>query len=268
MQDAHPKRPLAVVTGASSGIGYELAKVLSENGFDLVVAAEDKGIVEARQALAAHGVAVEAVQVDLASPSGTRELDAHLQALGRPVDALVLNAGVGVGGDFVDTDLDAELKLIQLNVVSPVQLCKRIAQRMAERGAGRIMFTSSVASTAPGPHYAVYAASKAFIQSFAQAIRNELKDSGVTVTALMPGATDTNFFARAGMEDTKAGAGPKDDPADVARQGYDAMMAGKDHVVAGSLMNSVQAGMAKVLPETVTAAMQGRETKPGSAPAP
>jgi short-subunit dehydrogenase len=268
MDPTQPKR-LAVVTGASSGIGYELAKQFARHGFDLIIAAEDRGIVEARQAIAALGVAVEAIQVDLATFEGVAEFYRQIHADGRPVDALALNAGVGVSGDFArETDLKDELNLISLNVVSPVHLCKLVAKDMVAAGRGRILFTSSIASTAPGPFYAVYAASKAFIQSFAQAIRSELKDTGVTVTALMPGATDTNFFERAGMEDTRAGAGDKDDPAEVAAAGYEALMAGKDHVIAGAFKNKIQGVAAKILPETVTAAMQRRQTEPGSAPQP
>jgi uncharacterized protein len=129
-------------------------------------------------------------------------------------------------------------------------------------GHGRVLFTSSLAAEMPGPYYAVYAASKAFVQSFAEAIRIEVKDKGVTVTALQPGATDTNFFARAEMLDTKAGKAKKDDPADVARQGFEALMAGKDHVVAGSYMNTIRAGVAKVITEVQGAKLQAKSTKP------
>jgi short-subunit dehydrogenase len=136
---------------------------------------------------------------------------------------------------------------------------------MARRGAGRVLFTSSIASTMPGSYQAVYNASKSFVQSFAEAVRNELKDTGVTVTSLMPGPTDTDFFARAEMEDTKVGAGPKDDPAEVAKQGFEALMKGDDHVVAGSLRNRAQAVAAKVLPDTVKAELHRRMAEPGSA---
>src|SRR4051812_25735285 len=241
-------KPLALVTGASSGIGYELARVFAENGYDLVIAAEDAGIVEAKQAFEGMGAAVESVRVDLTKAAGVEDLWRRTQALGRPVEVAAINAGVGLGGPFKDNDLDRELEIVDLNCRSVVHLSKLVVRDMTQRGRGRILFTSSIASTMPGPFLAVYAASKSFDQSFAQALRNELKDSGVTVTALMPGPTDTKFFERADMEDTKVGASPKDDPAQVARQGFEALIAGKDHVVAGSIKNRIQATAAKVIP--------------------
>jgi short-subunit dehydrogenase len=146
-----------------------------------------------------------------------------------------------------------------------VHLAKRIVKDMVERKDGKILFTSSVVSTMPGPFEAIYAASKAFVQSFSQALRNELRDTGVSVTSLMPGATETNFFHRAGLDDTKVGQAEKDDPAQVAKQGFDALMAGKDHVVGGSFKNRVQVAGAKILPETVTANIHRGMAAPGSA---
>lgn len=257
-------RPLAVVTGASSGIGYELAKVFAKNNFDLIVVAEDPGIAEAASVFRSMGGYVEALQADLATFDGVDKLYGRIKTLARPVEAIALNAGVGVGGRFADTDLAAELKMIQLNVISLVHLTKHILRDMLAEGHGRILFTSSVAAEMPGPYYAVYAATKSFVQSFAEAIRYEVKDSGVTVTALQPGATDTQFFARANMLDTKAGSGKKDDPAVVAQDGFDALMAGKDHVVAGSFKNKMQVGLGKFMSEAQGAGVQSQSTKPGS----
>ena len=259
------KRPLAVVTGASSGIGYELAKVFAKNGFDLLVTAEDPGIIEAAASFQEIGGSVEYIVADLAKMDGVDALCEKIQALQRPVDALAVNAGVGVSGEFVTTDLQREINMIKLNVISTVAITKFVLQDMVQRGRGRILVTSSIAADMPGPYYAIYAATKAFLQSFSEAIRVEVKDKGVTVTSLQPGPTDTNFFARADMLDTKAGVGPKDDPADVAQDGFDALMAGKDHVVAGSFKNTVQSTLGKVIPETVGAKMQGQQAKPGSA---
>jgi short-subunit dehydrogenase len=259
------QRPLAVVTGASNGIGYELAREFAEHGYDLVIAAEDGGIVEAKQAFERLGAGVESVQVDLAEPRGVEELVRRMKASGRPIEAVAINAGVGVGGPFKDTNLDAELNIVDLNCRSVVHLAKHVVREMVERGSGRILITSSIASTMPGPFEAVYAASKAFDQSFAHALRNELKDTGVTVTSLMPGPTDTDFFRRAGLEDTKVGAGKKDDASLVARQGFEALMAGEDHVVAGSFKNKVQATAAKVIPEKMKAEIHRSKAKPGSA---
>jgi uncharacterized protein len=256
---------LAVVTGASSGIGLELAKLFAQHGYDLVIVAEDDGINSAAELLRSIGPMVESVQADLATRDGVDALWRRVQSLGRGVDAIAINAGVGVGGPFLETDLEEEINLINLNVTGAVHLSKYVVQHMADRDAGRILFTSSIAAEMPAPFEAVYGASKAFLLSFAQALRNELKDTNVTVTALQPGPTDTNFFARANMEDTKVGADKKDDPADVARDGFDALMAGKDHVVAGSFKNKVQAVMSNVTPDTVTAEMHRKLSEPGSA---
>jgi uncharacterized protein len=258
-------RQLAVVTGASSGIGFELAKVFAEEGYDLIVAAEDEELDAAARELNQVGCGVEAVRVDLSRPEGVEALYERIVANGRPTDALCLNAGIGMGGDFArETDLTQELRLIDLNVRSTVHLAKLALADMTARDAGRVLFTSSVASTMPGAYQAVYNASKSFVQSFAEAIRNELKDTGVTITALMPGPTDTEFFERAEMEDTKVGAGDKDDPAEVAREGFEALMAGKEKVVAGSLKNKLQTAVAGVIPDSTKAEMHRRMAEPGS----
>lgn len=259
-------RPLAVVTGASSGIGYELAKQFAQNGFDLLIAANSSNLNEVAQTLAGMDAKVETVQADLATYDGVEALYKKIQDTNRAVDAIAINAGVGVGGDFArETDLQDELNLINLNVVSSVHLAKRVVKDMVNRGKGRILFTSSIAALMPGSFEAVYAASKAFIQSFSEGLRNELKDTGVTVTALMPGPTETNFFHRAGMDDTNVGANKKDDPAEVAKQGFEALMKGKDSIIAGSFATKIQGAVSKVLPDTVNAEMHRKLTEPGSA---
>src|SRR3954467_4706230 len=258
-------RQQALVTGASSGIGLQLAKQFAQHEFDLVIAAEDPAINGVADTLRSHGVRVEPIQVDLATREGVDRLYQSIQEFGRPLEAAVINAGVGVGGPFVDTDLEAEIKLIALNVTSVVRLSKYVLRDMVSRGEGRVLYTSSIAADLPAPFMAVYGASKAFELSFAEAVRNELKDTGVTITALQPGPTDTDFFERAGLQDTKVGTSKKDDPADVARQGFEALMAGKDHVVAGSLKNKVQDLIAQVMPEPAKAAAHRRLTEPGSA---
>src|SRR5690348_2646362 len=260
-------RPLAVVTGASSGIGLELARQFAENGFDLLIAAEDPGIQDAASALRRDGgPTVLPVQVDLATFEGVEDLYRSISGLDRPVEAIAINAGRGAGGDFTrDTDLRDELNIIDVNVTSTVHLAKRVLPDMVARGEGKVLFTSSIASTMPGAFQAVYNASKSFVQSFAEAVRNELKDTGVTITALMPGPTDTNFFERADMQDTKIGANQKDDPAQVAKQGFEALMKGDDHVVAGSLKNKIQAVAGKAVPDTAKAEMHRKMAEPGSA---
>jgi short-subunit dehydrogenase len=257
-------RPLAVVTGASSGIGRALAEQFVERGFDVVAAAEDDELTAAASALQARGATVVPVQADLATSEGVEQLHAAVTATGRPVAAAALNAGVGVGGRFDETDLEADLRLIDLNVRSQVHLAKLLVRDMVQRGEGRLLFTSSIAAKMPGPYHATYAASKAYLHSFAEAIRTELKDTGVTVTSLMPGPTDTEFFERADMEDTKIGSGNKDDPADVARDALAALMAGKDHVVAGSMLNKVQAATSSVLPDKAVSSAAAPMTEPGS----
>lgn len=259
-------RPFAVVTGASSGIGYELAKQFAQNGFDLLIVSAGPNISDAANQLRSLGTEVKSAQIDLTEPDGIEKLYQMIQSSGRALDSIAINAGVGVSGDFArDTRLEDELNLIRLNVISPVHLSKRVLKDMVARGHGRVLFTSSIAGTMPAPFEAVYGASKAFLSSFAQAIRNELKNTGVTITALMPGATETNFFHRAGMDDTKLGASEKDDPAEVAKEGFEALMAGKDHVVAGSLKNKLFATAGHGLPDSFVAEMHRKQSEPGSA---
>jgi short-subunit dehydrogenase len=262
--DTTSNRPLAVVTGASSGIGYELAKQFAGHDFDLVIAAEDSRIASVGTELEGLGAHVEAVQVDLASDAGVDEL--YRRLAGRTVDAAALNAGIGAGGAFAtDTELEDELKLIDLNVRSTVHLAKHLVRDMVARDEGRILFTSSIAATMPGAFQAVYNASKSFVQSFALALRNELKDTNVTITSLMPGPTDTEFFDRADMLDTKVGAGDKDDPADVARDGFEALMNGKERVESASLSTKLQGRGSRFMPDSVKAELHRRMAEPGSA---
>ena len=257
-------KPLAVVTGASSGIGFELAKQFAENGFDLLVNAEDAGLATAAEQLRVAGADVQSVQVDLSTYEGVEELYVAIVSTARPVSAAALNAGVGQGGAFVDTDLADELKIIDLNITSTVHLAKRLLRDIVARDEGRVLITSSIASTMPGSFQAIYNASKSFLQSFAEALQNELKDTHVTITSLMPGPTETNFFHRADMDDTKVGQGSKDDPAQVAKQGFDALMAGKERIVGGSATTKAQEAANKVLPDKLKAAAHRQMAEPGS----
>jgi short-subunit dehydrogenase len=260
------QRPLALVTGASSGIGRELAKQFAANGFDLVIAAEDQAIEAAAGELRAAGADVQTVRVDLATPQGVEDLCTRVSATGRPLHAAALNAGVGAGGAFVgETRLEDELRIVDLNVRSTVHLAKRVLGDMVARDEGRVLLTSSIASTMPGSFQAVYNASKSFVQSFALALRNELKDTNVSIASLMPGPTDTEFFERAEMLDTKVGGGEKDDPADVARDGFQALMEGKERVVSASIKTKLQAGASRVLPDSAKAQMHRQMAEPGSA---
>lgn len=264
MTSPSSSRPLALVTGASSGIGLELARQLADHDFDLVVNAEDAEIERAAEGLRAGGAEVLAVQVDLRRPDGVSTLMAAVRETGRPLAAVALNAGVGHGGRFVDTDLAHDLGIIQLNVVSTVQLAKLVLVDMVRAGEGRVLVTSSIASEMPGAHQATYNASKSFLQSFTQGLQEELRDTGVSLTLLMPGPTDTEFFARAEMEDTKVGQGPKDDPAQVARQGFEALMSGESRVVGGGWRTRVQEAASKVLPDRAKSALHRRMAEPES----
>jgi short-subunit dehydrogenase len=255
----------AVVTGASTGIGLELARQFAQHGFDLLICAENAEIERAANELRGEGHMVDAIQVDLASYDGVEQLCAAIRRAGRPLDAIAINAGVGSSGPFAETDLGKELNLIALNVTSTVHLAKRVVQDMQPRGEGKILFTSSIAAEGPGPFEAVYAGSKAFVQSFALALRNELKETNITVTALQPGATDTPFFEKAEAMDTKVGTGPKSDPADVARQGFEALMKGKDHVVAALGKEKAMVAAGKVMPEKAMAEQHRKQSEPGSA---
>jgi len=257
--------PFAVVTGASSGIGLELAKQFAEHGFDLLVAAEDGAIESSAASLRSMGVMADSVRVDLATFDGVESLYERIAASGRAVDAIAINAGVGVGGPFAQNDLEDELNLIALNVTSVVHLTKRVLKDMVARNEGRILFTASIAAEGPAPYEAVYGASKAFVLSFSEALREELRNTNITITALQPGATETNFFHRAGMDDTRVGTMHKSDPADVARQGFEALMQGSDHVVAALAREKANVVLGQVMPETTKAAMHRKLSEPGSA---
>lgn len=260
-------RPLALVTGASSGIGLELAKQFADDGFDLLITAEDSRLDTATNILSAAGTQVRSVRADLRTPAGVQQVYSAVTALGRPLAAAALNAGVGRGGAFLDIDVEDEIEIIDLNIISTVRLAKLVLRDMAARDEGRVLITSSIASTMPGSFQAVYNASKSFLQSFAEALQNELKDTGITITSLMPGPTATDFFRRADMLDTKVGSDPSDDPAVVAKQGYDALMKGKDKVIAGGMSTKAQGAAAKVLPDSVKAGMHRSMAEPGSADA-
>lgn len=246
-------RKLALVTGASSGIGLELAELFAGDGYDLVVAADDDAIHSTVDKLAGGGVEVRAVQVDLRKPEEVDRLYNAVTAGGRHLDAAALNAGTGGGGPFVQRSLEEDLNIVDLNVRSTVHLAKLVLQDMSARGSGKVLITSSVSSTMPGSLQTVYNASKSFVQSFSEALHDELRNTDVTVTALMPGPTDTNFFRRAGMLDTVIGRMPKDKPEHVAKQGYDAMMRGDRKVVAASVLSKTMALANSVLPDSVKA---------------
>jgi uncharacterized protein len=254
-------RPLAVVTGASTGIGYELAKCCAENGFDLLIAANEPEIHEAAQAFRALGAVVESIEADLATLEGVDKL--YTAANGRTVEALLANAGRGLGHGFLDQNFDEARHVVDTNITGTIYLIQKVGRDMRAQGRGRILITGSIAGFMPGTYQAVYNGTKAFLDSFSFALRAELKDTGVTVTCLMPGATETDFFERADMLDTKVGQQKKDDPADVAKVGFDAMMKGDGDVVSG-WQNKLQSAIALVTPSAVLAEQHRKMAEPGS----
>lgn len=255
---------MALVTGASSGIGYNLAKVFAENGFDLIVASNGERLDKAVGDFQSLGVQVKEVSADLATYDGVEELWKAVEATGRPLDAAALNAGVGLGGMFYETELEKEINMIRLNVESTVHLAKHVVKQMVGRGEGKILITASIASEMVAPRETVYAATKAFDLSFAKSLRAELEETGVTVTALQPGPVDTDFFHRAEMDDTDAGTkGKKDsEPYEVAKQGFEALMKGDKHVYAASLKTKIEGAMANLTPDFVKAKMHDNMAKP------
>src|SRR4051812_32824474 len=240
----------AIVTGASTGIGFELAKRCAKEGYDLLIVADESAIESAAAQLREFGVEVAAVQADLSTREGVDKLYAAAQ--GRPVDALLANAGRGLGRAFLDQDIEQATNVVDTNISGSLWLIHRIGNDMRRRNQGRILITGSIAGFMPGSFQAVYNGTKAFLNSFSFALREELKDTNVTVTCLMPGPTDTKFFQRADMMDTNVGTTEKDDPKMVADTGFDAMIRGDGDIVSG-MKNKVQTTVANVLPSGVLA---------------
>lgn len=248
----------AVVTGASTGIGFELARCCVENGFDVLMVANEPRIAEAASRLAVAGGTVTPLQADLSTEAG---LQALYDAIGsRPVDALLANAGIGQGDGFLNQDLARVNFVVATNITGTLALVHRVGGEMRARKQGMILITGSIAGFVPGSYHAVYNATKSFLNSFSLALRDELKGSGVTVTVLMPGITDSEFFRRAGTLDTKVGRSDKASSAGVAKDGFRAMMNGDAQVISG-LMNKLQVFIMRFLPATFLASQHRRWTK-------
>src|SRR4051812_16658479 len=264
MATSHPpkSRPLAIVTGASSGIGYYLAKECAEHGFDLLIAADEPQINKAAENLRAFGVEVTAVEADLADTAGVDKLLAA--AGGRNIDYLLANAGRGLGRAFLDQDFGEIRRVIETNITGTVYLLQKVGREMRQRDAGKILITGSIAGFMPGTYQAVYNGTKAFLDSLSFALRAELRDTNITVTCLMPGATETEFFERADMLDTEVGQQKKQDPGEVAKAGFDAMMDGKGDVVTG-WQNKLRSAIANILPAGMVAEQHRGMAEPGSA---
>lgn len=255
-------RPFAVVTGASTGIGYELARCCAEHGFDLLIVADENAIYEAANSLKSSGVSVQAVAADLATIEGVDLLCAKIGK--RPVDALLANAGRGLGRAFLDQDFNQIQRVIDTNVTGTLYLIHQVGRQMRERGSGKILITGSIAGFMPGTYQAVYNGTKALLDSFSFALRAELKDTGVTVTCLMPGATETEFFERADLMDTKVGTQKKQSADEVAKLGFDAMMKGEGDVIAG-WNNKLRAAISHIAPSGMLAEQHRKLAEPGTA---
>jgi len=255
-------RPFAIVTGASTGIGFELAKRCAKEGYDLLVAADEPEIEKAAASLRTDDGKVEALKADLATIEGVDKL--YAAARGRQVDALLANAGRGLGHAFLDQDFEKARRVVDTNITGTIYLIHKVGNDMRRRNTGKILIVGSIAGFIPGSFQAVYNGTKAFLNSFSFALREELKDTKVTVTCLMPGATETEFFRRADMMDTAVGTAEKDDPAEVANNGFDAMIKGEGDVVSG-FKNKVQSAAANVTPAGVLASQHRKKAEPGTA---
>jgi len=255
------QRKTALITGGTSGIGKELAKLFAKDNYNLIIVARDQAELDStKNELQSFGITVKTIAKDLSDMEQAKALCSEVT---EQVDVLVNDAGQGVYGLFKDNELEKELGIIHLNICATVILTKHFVRQMAGRGEGKILNLGSVAGKLPGPWQAVYHATKAFVLSFTTAIREELKDSGITFTALMPGATDTDFFNKAGMLNSKIAQDKEalSDPADVAKEGYEALMAGKDRVIAG-WKNSLEVHAANLMPDSSVAHTMNEQQKP------
>jgi short-subunit dehydrogenase len=257
-----PDQRFAIVTGASTGIGLELARLCAKQGFDLLIAADEPEIYAVADALRRDGVKVDAVETDLATVEGVDALLAKVN--GRHVYALLANAGRGLGKAFLDQEFEEARHVLDTNVTGTIYLIHKVGRLMRAQTEGRILITGSIAGFMPGPYQAVYNGTKAFLDSFSYALREELKDTPITVTCLMPGPTETEFFRRADMMDTKVGTEKKDDAATVAKNGFDAMMKGEGGVVSG-MSNKMQAAAAHFMPAETLAKQHTKMAEPGTA---
>lgn len=246
------RQQIALITGGTSGIGLELARLLAADGHHLAIVARDAEELSAVSTELSQRYNVEVIPVreDLFDPEAPRRVLEELERRNRTVNILVNNAGQGVYGEFADTDLDRELAIVRLNINACIVLTKYILKDMLSRNSGRILNVSSIAGKIPGPYQAVYHGTKAFVHFFSEAIRNELRETNITVTSLLPGATDTDFFSKADMEASKmVQEGDLADPADVAKDGYNALMEGKDMVISG-FKNKMQVGMSHLMSDS------------------
>lgn len=253
----------ALITGATNGIGYELAKLFAKDQYNLVIVARNNDELEKTATeLKQSGIEVITISKDLFKRESPFELYDEIKAKGIQIDVLVNDAGQGQYGLFAETDINRELDIIQLNIGATISLVKCFLPEMIARKDGKILNLSSIAGKTPGPYQSVYHGTKAFVQSFTEAIRSENKDNGITITALLPGATETDFFNKAEMQDSKiVQQGGMSSAAEVAKDGYDALMAGDDMVISG-FKNKAMIGMTNLTPDHLVADMMKKQQEP------
>lgn len=252
----------ALITGATSGIGYELAKLFAKDKYNLVIVARDAGELDrVSTELQSEGVQVHTIAKDLFIRESAQEIYEEVRSKSIHIDVLVNDAGQGLYGKFEDTDLEKEVDIIQLNIISCISLTKLFLKDMLVKNDGKILNLGSIAGEAPGPYQSVYHGTKAFVNSWSAAIRNELKDTNISVTVLLPGATDTDFFNKADMQDSKILDTKLSKPEEVAKDGYQALMSGDDKITSG-LKNKVQVAMANVLPDSMASETMGKQQEP------
>ncbi|WP_419801366.1 SDR family NAD(P)-dependent oxidoreductase [Mucilaginibacter sp.] len=253
----------ALITGATSGIGYELAKLFAKDQYNLVIVARNTEELEKTSAeLKQSGIEVVTIAKDLFNREAPMEIYNEIKSKNIRIDVLVNDAGQGQYGLFSETEIDRELEIIQLNIGATIALTKPFLKEMIARKDGKILNLSSIAGKTPGPYQAVYHGTKAFIQSFTEAIRSENKDNGITITALLPGATETDFFNKADMNDSKiVQDGSMSSAADVAKDGYEALMSGNDMVISG-FKNKAMIGVTNLTPDHLVADMMKKQQEP------
>lgn len=260
---SHTSPKYALITGGTSGIGYELAKLFAENGYNLVIVARTEADLRQRadEISSRYGVFVITLAKDLFHREAPFEIYDETRRQGIQIDVLVNDAAQGLYGRFIDTDIHRELDMLQLNIGAYIALTKLYLRDMMERGDGKILNVASIAGKLPGPYQSVYHGTKAFIHSFTEAIRAELADSGVTITSLLPGATDTDFFRKAHMEDSRILEQDLADPAKVAKDGFEALMKGDDMVISG-LKNKAQIAASNITPDSLVAKTMLKQQAP------
>ncbi|MCB2378779.1 SDR family oxidoreductase [Hymenobacter sp. BT635] len=250
---------VALITGAASGIGQELAHLLAKDQYELVLVDQDTAGLQhfADHLRSVHNITPTLITQELSQPDAAQRVYDAVRAKGIQVDILINDAGFGEYGPFLESDVARNVAVVQTNITALIELTYLFGRDMVQRGKGRILQLASTAAYTPSPKMAVYSASKSFVLSFSEALYKELQDTGVTVTALCPGATDTNFFERAGAENTNAAHGDLADPKVVAKDGYEALMKGEMRVISG-ITNKVQAMLSNITPDGLVAAGMGK----------